>query len=118
MHRAVLFAEDSQIDAGAIDLGDAAAALPGREVAACGSSVGRTLAEVERDLILGTLSHCLGNRTHAATMLGISIRTMRNKLRQYSDEGYGIVAPGPAAKGGEHDARTLPRPLWNGEQNR
>jgi two-component system, response regulator FlrC len=56
--------------------------------------VGRTVADVERDLILETLNHCLGNRTHAATILGISIRTLRNKLKQYSDEGIPIPVPG------------------------
>jgi two-component system response regulator FlrC len=45
--------------------------------------VGRTVADVERDLIVQTLDHCLGNRTHAANILGISIRTLRNKLHQY-----------------------------------
>jgi flagellar biosynthesis protein FlhA len=49
--------------------------------------VGRTVADVERDLILETLKHCLGNRTHAANILGISIRTLRNKLNEYSGEG-------------------------------
>jgi DNA-binding NtrC family response regulator len=55
--------------------------------------VGRTVAEVEQDLILETLTHCLGNRTHAAHILGISIRTLRNKLKQYSDEGLRIIPP-------------------------
>ena len=48
--------------------------------------VGRTVADVERDLILETLKHCLGNRTHAANILGISIRTLRNKLNEYAAE--------------------------------
>ena len=39
--------------------------------------------EVERDLILRTLERHGGNRTHAAKTLGISIRTLRNKLREY-----------------------------------
>ena len=52
--------------------------------------VGKTVAEVERQLIINTLEHCLGNRTHAATILGISIRTLRNKLKAYSDEGVNI----------------------------
>lgn len=56
--------------------------------------VGRTVADVERDLIIETLSHCLGNRTHAAHILGISIRTLRNKLKQYSDEGVNVPTPG------------------------
>jgi DNA-binding NtrC family response regulator len=47
--------------------------------------VGRKVSEVERELILHTLDHCLGNRTHAANILGISIRTLRNKLKEYSD---------------------------------
>jgi len=56
--------------------------------------VGRTVADVERDLILDTLDHVLGNRTHAANILGISIRTLRNKLNQYADEGSFVPAPG------------------------
>jgi two-component system response regulator FlrC len=55
--------------------------------------VGRTVADVERDLILETLKHCLGNRTHAANMLGISIRTLRNKLNEYSSSGLLVTPP-------------------------
>jgi DNA-binding NtrC family response regulator len=51
---------------------------------------GRTLADVERDLILETLAHCGGNRTHTATTLGISIRTLRNKLKEYARAGIAI----------------------------
>lgn len=58
--------------------------------------VGKTVAEVEQHLILDTLDHCLGNRTHAANILGISIRTLRNKLKQYSDEGIRVPIPGEA----------------------
>jgi DNA-binding protein Fis len=54
------------------------------------------VAEVERDLIIETLHHCLGNRTHAANILGISIRTLRNKLRQYTQEGISVPMPGEA----------------------
>ena len=60
--------------------------------------VGRTVADVERDLILETLDHVLGNRTHAANILGISIRTLRNKLNQYSDEGTFVPGPGEQRK--------------------
>ena len=55
--------------------------------------VGRTVADVERDLILETLKHCLGNRTHAANILGISIRTLRNKLNEYSADGVPVPPP-------------------------
>jgi two-component system response regulator FlrC len=61
------------------------------------SLIGRTIADVERDMIIDTLGHCLGNRTHAANILGISIRTLRNKLAQYKDEGVDIP---PAVGGG------------------
>lgn len=59
--------------------------------------IGRTVHEVERTLILDTLSHCLGNRTHAANILGISIRTLRNKLKEYSDLGLSIPASGSSS---------------------
>ena len=55
--------------------------------------VGRTMAEVEQLLIVDTLRHTLGNRTHAATILGISIRTLRNKLREYGDAGIAVPPP-------------------------
>jgi DNA-binding NtrC family response regulator len=50
------------------------------------SFVGQTVAKVEKNLIIGTLEHCLGNRTHAANILGISLRTLRNKLNLYKAE--------------------------------
>jgi DNA-binding NtrC family response regulator len=62
--------------------------------------VGQTVAEVEQDLILQTLDHCLGNRTHAANILGISIRTLRNKLRAYQDAGVEVAAPGEVRAAG------------------
>jgi hypothetical protein len=62
--------------------------------AATHALVGRTVADVELDLILATLKQCLGNRTHAASMLGISIRTLRNKLNAYTAEGLTVPPPG------------------------
>ncbi|MFC3675143.1 sigma-54-dependent transcriptional regulator FlbD [Ferrovibrio xuzhouensis] len=106
MHRAVLLALGPQIEVGDIRLpdGSALADAAGRPIAAAamgeagamdagtGGLVGRTVADVERDLIIDTLKHCLGNRTHAANILGISIRTLRNKLKQYTDEGLAVPA--------------------------
>lgn len=43
----------------------------------------KSLAEIEKNAITKTLNHCLGNKTHTANILGISIRTLRNKLQQY-----------------------------------
>jgi two-component system response regulator FlrC len=48
---------------------------------------------MEQQLILDTLEHCLGNRTHAANILGISIRTLRNKLKEYTEAGVSVPAP-------------------------
>ena len=100
MHRAVLLADGERIGADAIVLGGRrlasvdACEKTGVDSTDSGVLVGRTVAEVERRLIIDTLQHCLGNRTHAANILGISIRTMRNKLRQYAHEGFPVPLPG------------------------
>jgi len=52
--------------------------------------IGSTVGEIERELVLQTLARCNGNRTHAARVLGLSVRTMRNKIRQYSAEGINV----------------------------
>jgi two-component system response regulator FlrC len=105
MHRAVLMASGDEIGAEAILTPDgtridqqrnapavAHAAFAAEQVSR--GLVGRTVAEVERDLILQTLKHCLGNRTHAANVLGISIRTLRNKLNEYAADGVPVPPPG------------------------
>lgn len=51
-----------------------------------------TISEVERSLIIDTLRDVDGNRTVAAALLGISLRTLRNKLHQYADDGQPIPA--------------------------
>jgi DNA-binding NtrC family response regulator len=107
MHRAVLLARGEEIGPDAIRAPDGApvgsrshdsagAAIEAAQAAAR-ELVGRTVAEVEQDLILETLQHCLGNRTHAANILGISIRTLRNKLKLYSDSGT-AVPPAPTGQ--------------------
>lgn len=48
---------------------------------------GMTVKEMEKDLIFKTLQEVNDNRTHAADMLGVSIRTLRNKLREYKEKG-------------------------------
>lgn len=111
-HRAVLMASGNKIEAEAIILPSinggntaprpaappqeahkveektAEASTPASAGSANGSKnlIGRTVADVEKELILETLDHCLGNRTHAANILGISIRTLRNKIKQYSED--------------------------------
>ncbi|MDF1720643.1 MAG: sigma-54 dependent transcriptional regulator [Minwuia sp.] len=118
MHRAVLLSTEAEIEENAIVLPDgsrpaatqsaisaaASSATAGSiggvstpvdgEDAEAANLVGRTVAEVERQLILETLDHCLGNRTHAANILGISIRTLRNKLKAYTEDGIPVPGPG------------------------
>jgi len=64
--------------------------------------IGSTVGEVERALVVQTLASCDGNRTRAARMLGLSVRTLRNKIRLYSAEGIEVPAhtevPAPPAQ--------------------
>ena len=57
-----------------------------------------TLRDVERTTILRILRECNGNRTHASERLGISLRTLRNRLREY--RGEGVAVPEPARMAG------------------
>src|SRR5947209_3281005 len=108
MHRAVLLTTGPEIGVDGILTPDGARLDQARTGAVAHAAmaaeqmtrtlVGRTVADVERDLILETLKHCLGNRTHAANILGISIRTLRNKLNEYADGGLPI----PPAGSGEY----------------
>lgn len=97
VHRAVLLASGPIVGADAISL-SGTPRLASTDGESATSRVGRTVADVERDLIIDTLRHCFGNRTHAATILGISIRTLRNKLKQYTDEGVRVPASGVRAE--------------------
>jgi DNA-binding NtrC family response regulator len=45
--------------------------------------VGMKIAEVERRLILATLKHCDGSKEKTAEMLGVSVKTLYNRLREY-----------------------------------
>ncbi len=107
IHRAVLLAKGIEIGAEAVmtpegeTLGpagsrDSATRAAQTAEAVTRSLVGHTVANVERELILDTLDHCLGNRTHAAKILGISIRTLRNKLSEYTSAGIVVAEPGQA----------------------
>ncbi|WP_436090625.1 helix-turn-helix domain-containing protein [Devosia sp. LjRoot16] len=63
--------------------------------------VGLQAADVERELILATLRATHGNRTHAAAILAISIRTLRNKLHEYLEDGIDVPPPHDAGKSDE-----------------
>ena len=89
MHRAVLLSTGDEIDEASVMLQDASA-HKSVEQKDENSAVGHTVAEVERKLILDTMASTSWNRSTAATLLGISIRTLRNKLKQYQEEGFEI----------------------------
>jgi two-component system response regulator FlrC len=55
---------------------------------------GRSIAELERDVILTTLARLNGNRTHTAKALGLTVRTIRNRLRKYREAAH-VPAPEP-----------------------
>ena len=55
--------------------------------------IGHTLARLERELILQTLQNHQGNRTTSATVLGISVRCLRNKIRVYKRQGESVPEP-------------------------
>jgi DNA-binding NtrC family response regulator len=119
MHRAALIATGPSITPAALELDlpddagppDAAAEAPAARAttpAACSvgtapaptpappaaaRTAGRTIEAMEKDMILDTLLHCKGNRGQTATILGISIRTLRNKLHEYERGGTRIPRP-------------------------
>jgi DNA-binding NtrC family response regulator len=52
--------------------------------------VGSPIQEIERDLILETLLNTDGNRTASARLLGLSVRTFRNKITEYTADGFDV----------------------------
>jgi len=99
IHRSVLLTQGSVIRNDALVLSDGSRMLADEPEKPAADSkieslVGRSMADVERDLILQTLKRCGGNRTTASIILGISVRTMRNKLKSFIEAGIAIA---PAA---------------------
>ncbi len=54
-------------------------------------TVGTTVEEAEKGLILRTLEHTRNNKTRAAEILGISLKTLHNKLKEYGAKEYGAA---------------------------
>jgi two-component system response regulator FlrC len=89
LERAYLLARDGVITAADLEAHD-----PSPPRLAIGGFAGTTVREMERRLILDTLRRTHNNRTQAARLLGISIRTLRNKLAEYRSRGELEPAPG------------------------
>jgi transcriptional regulator with PAS, ATPase and Fis domain len=85
VERAVLLVKGTRIGATDLQLDEDEATADA--MASNGSLAGQTVHEVERRLIFDTLKRTNNNRSHAARMLGISVRTLRNKLAEYRGTG-------------------------------
>jgi two-component system response regulator FlrC len=81
--RAVLLAQGNEIRAKDIQFQVAQESKGQMDAATTAWRPGKTLDEIERNVILEALKHFSGNRTHTAKALGISIRTLRNKLAEF-----------------------------------
>ncbi len=96
VHRAVVLTQKGEISSGVLGLAPRRAAAP-ETASPSGSDAAAgldpreavTISEMERRMIFATLEDLGGNRTRAAERLGISIRTLRNKLREYRGEPAG-----------------------------
>lgn len=79
VHRAYIVSTGDEIDA-PDPLDDASSA----DIE--GLRAGRSIADVEKDLILATLDHCNGDKKAAAASLGVSLKTLYNRLKEYGHE--------------------------------
>jgi two-component system response regulator FlrC len=109
LERAVLLAGGSAI-VPAFLRGEESAAASVATPSDCAGAASGTIWDMERELILKTLAEHRGNRTHAAKTLGISIRTLRNKLREYREQGVTAhpSEPGDGARAAADSATFAP----------
>jgi len=102
LERAVILAGEGTIERKHLPafLLDTALAVPAPEAAAAEEGdtirlpIGATVGEAEKALILRTLAHTGNNKTRAAEILGISLKTLHNKLREYNAKENGDVGNG------------------------
>lgn len=85
IERAVIVCQGDLIGIGHLPAPLAPAAAPPDDGAAMTLSIGTTVEEAERQLILRTLAHTENNKTRAAEILGISLKTLHNKLNKYDE---------------------------------
>ena len=102
LERAVIIADTQQIQLRHLppDFGAAVAPVPEDEPGSVRVPVGTTVAEAERLLILKTLARENNNKTRAAEKLGISLKTLQNKLKEYQARGASLPAAARAGDAG------------------
>ena len=86
VHRAFIMADET------VELDLAGLACPAVEGDCLRLPVGTTLAEMERQAIFATLDHCSGNKRRAAEILGVSLKTLYNRLSEYQGAGQRVAA--------------------------
>jgi two-component system response regulator FlrC len=98
IHRALVLTTDGLIGVQALEVGPSYGGVYGGETPhEVSNLIGRKLHLVERDVIIDTLKATGGNRTRTASMLGLSIRALRNKINLYIAQGI-AVPPSVAAR--------------------
>jgi len=103
VERAVVICKEPQISESHLPL-EILTGEPRTSSSGDGVVVGTTVREMEKQLILKTLESCDGNRTNAADTLGISSRTLRNKLHEYGMAGIFKKGGNGVAEPEEEDA--------------
>jgi DNA-binding NtrC family response regulator len=83
IRRAFILSEDV-VEMDALPVGPAARAVSGAPSSNDAMQVGMSLAEIERHFILATLEHFGGDKRKAAEVLGVSLKTIYNRLNNYS----------------------------------
>jgi transcriptional regulator with PAS, ATPase and Fis domain len=96
LERAVILAGEGIIQVAHLPVGFAGAPAPSGGIPAENGElrvqVGQTIEQTERALIELTLEHTKNNKTRAAEILGISLKTLHNKLKEYGAKEFGIGA--------------------------
>ncbi|MEA2738429.1 MAG: hypothetical protein QOH05_1736 [Acetobacteraceae bacterium] len=91
IHRALVLTADTVLSVKALEIGPPSNGPPSSPaVGTPPAFIGRPLHLMERDVIIGTLQATGGNRTRTATMLGLSIRALRNKISLYAAQGIDV----------------------------
>ncbi|MDQ6984220.1 MAG: helix-turn-helix domain-containing protein, partial [Ghiorsea sp.] len=92
MHRSFLMCSHGEIKPEHLGIGGLSTTASACNEQKSDVQAGMSIRNMERALIEQTLEHVQGNRTEAAKLLGISIRTLRNKLKEYQGEAAASVA--------------------------
>ncbi len=95
VQRAILLSTSYEIDVDCIEI-QSAEGMNNKWIMAL--PIGLPMKDVETHFILETLKHHEGNRTHCAKTLGISLRTLRNKINEFKSRGIDVVDPMRRAK--------------------